>query len=111
MEKKTICLTKLSTGLENLRKRWKFYGVWPVCGLCADWLHIRGISVKPGELRITFAENAAIDPTALMKLISEQQQYMNFKSGVQAQLIFRTVKLKTDSLTWLEKNLPRLAFD
>lgn len=66
-------------------------------------LHIRGISVKPGELRITFAENAAIDPTALMQLISEQQQYMNFKSGVQAQLIFRTVKLKTDSLTWLEK--------
>jgi transcription-repair coupling factor (superfamily II helicase) len=46
-----------------------------------------------------------------MQLISEQQQYMNFKSGVQAQLIFRTVKLKTDSLTWLEKNLPRLAFD
>lgn len=38
-----------------------------------------------------------------MQLISEQQQYMNFKSGVQAQLIFRTVKLKTDSLTWLEK--------
>ena len=36
---------------------------------------------------------------------------MNFKSGAQAQLIFRTVKLKTDSLTWLEKNLPRLAFD
>ena len=74
-------------------------------------LHIRGISVKPGELRITFAENAAIDPNALMQLISEQQQYMNFKSGAQAQLIFRTVKLKTDSLTWLEKNLPRLAFD
>lgn len=38
-----------------------------------------------------------------MQLISEQQQYMNFKSGAQAQLIFRTVKLKTDSLTWLEK--------
>lgn len=55
-------------------------------GLCR-LLHIRGISVKPGELRITFAENAAIDPTALMQLISEQQQYMNFKSGAQAQLI------------------------
>ena len=87
--------------------------LWRVACLRASCrlLHIRGISVKPGELRITFAENAAIDPTALMQLISEQQQHMNFKSGVQAQLIFRTVKLKTDSLTWLEKNLPRLAFD
>lgn len=74
-------------------------------------LSIRGISVKPGELRITFAEHAAIDPAALMQIISEQQQYMNFKSGVQAQLVFRTVKLKTDGLTWLEKNLPRLDFN
>ena len=74
-------------------------------------LRIRGISVKPGELRITFAEHAAIDPAALMQIISEQQQYMNFKSGVQAQLVFRTVKLKTDGLTWLEKNLPRLDFN
>lgn len=74
-------------------------------------LRIRGISVKPGGLRITFAEHAAIDPAALMQIISEQQQYMNFKSGVQAQLVFRTVKLKTDGLTWLEKNLPRLDFN
>ena len=103
-------MTKLSTGLENLRKRWKF--LWRVACLRAlcRLLHIRGISVKPGELRITFAENAAIDPTALMKLISEQQQYMNFKSGVQAQLIFRTVKLKTDSLTWLEKKSAAAGF-
>lgn len=71
-------------------------------------LHLRGISVKPGEIRITFAENAAINTTALMHIIGEQQQYMNFKSGAQAQLVFRTVKLKTDGLTWLEKNLPRL---
>jgi len=92
---------------EEVEVLWRVACLRALCRL----LHIRGISVKPGELRITFAENAAIDPTALMKLISEQQQYMNFKSGVQAQLIFRTVKLKTDSLTWLEKNLPRLAFD
>ena len=92
---------------EEVEVLWRVACLRALCRL----LHIRGISVKPGELRITFAENAAIDPTALMQLISEQQQYMNFKSGVQAQLIFRTVKLKTDSLTWLEKNLPRLAFD
>ena len=92
---------------EEVEVLWRVACLRALCRL----LHIRGISVKPGELRITFAENAAIDPNALMQLISEQQQYMNFKSGVQAQLIFRTVKLKTDSLTWLEKNLPRLAFD
>ena len=92
---------------EEVEVLWRVACLRALCRL----LHIRGISVKPGELRITFAENAAIDPTALMQLISEQQQYMNFKSGAQAQLIFRTVKLKTDSLTWLEKNLPRLAFD
>lgn len=92
---------------EEVEVLWRVACLRALCRL----LHIRGISVKPGELRITFAENAAIDPNALMQLISEQQQYMNFKSGAQAQLIFRTVKLKTDSLTWLEKNLPRLAFD
>ena len=92
---------------EEVEVLWRVACLRALCRL----LHIRGISVKPGELRITFAENAAIDPTALMQLISEQQQYMNFKSGAQAQLIFGTVKLKTDSLTWLEKNLPRLAFD
>ena len=92
---------------EEVEVLWRVACLRALCRL----LHIRGISVKPGELRITFAENAAIDPTALMQLISEQQQYMNFKSGAQAPLIFLTVKLKTDSLTWLEKNLPRLAFD
>ena len=92
---------------EEVEVLWRVACLRALCRL----LHIRGISVKPGELRITFAENAAIDPNALMQLISEQQQYMNFKSGAQAQLIFRTVKLKTDSLTWLEKNLLRLAFD
>lgn len=92
---------------EEVEVLWRVACLRALCRL----LHIRGISVKLGELRITFAENAAIDPNALMQLISEQQQYMNFKSGAQAQLIFRTVKLKTDSLTWLEKNLPRLAFD
>ena len=84
------------------------------CGLSAGFVPTAAYSryqCQTGRAAYSFAENAAIDPTALMQLISEQQQYMNFKSGVQAQLIFRTVKLKTDSLTWLEKNLPRLAFD
>lgn len=72
-------------------------------------LHLRGISVKSGEIRIAFSEHAAIEPEALMQIIAENQQYMNFKSGPQAQLILRTIKLKTDGLTWLEKNLPRLA--
>ena len=89
---------------EEVEVLWRVACLRALCRL----LHIRGISVKPGEIRITFAENAAVDPAALMQLISEQQQYMNFKSGVQAQLVFRTVKLKTDGLTWLEKNLPRL---
>lgn len=74
-------------------------------------LNIRGISVRSGEIRITFAENAAVNPDVLMKIISEHQNYMNFKMGIQAQLVFRTIKLKEDALTWLEKNLPRLMMD
>lgn len=92
---------------EEVEVLWRVACLRALCRL----LHIRGISVKQGEIRITFAENAAVDPAALMQLIGEHQQYMQFKSGAQAQLIFRTVKLKTDSLTWLEKNLPRLALD
>lgn len=67
---------------EEVEVLWRVACLRALCRL----LHIRGISVKPGELRITFAENAAIDPNALMQLISEQQQYMNFKSGAQASL-------------------------
>lgn len=92
---------------EEVEVLWRVACLRALCRL----LHIRGISVKQGEIRITFAENAAVDPAALMQLIGEHQQYMQFKSGAQAQLIFRTVKLKTGSLTWLEKNLPRLALD
>lgn len=92
---------------EEVEVLWRVACLRALCRL----LHIRGISIKQGEIRITFAENAAVDPAALMQLIGEHQQYMQFKSGAQAQLIFRTVKLKTDSLTWLEKNLPRLALD
>lgn len=92
---------------EEVEVLWRVACLRALCRL----LHIRGISVKQGEIRITFAENAAVDPAALMQLIGEHQQYMQFKSGAQAQLIFRTVKLKTDSLIWLEKNLPRLALD
>ena len=92
---------------EEVEVLWRVACLRALCRL----LHIRGISVKQGEIRITFAENAAVDPAALMQLIGEHQQYMQFKSGAKAQLIFRTVKLKTDSLTWLEKNLPRLALD
>lgn len=92
---------------EEVEVLWRVACLRALCRL----LHIRGISVKQGEIRITFAENAAVDPAALMQLIGEHQQYMQFKSCAQAQLIFRTVKLKTDSLTWLEKNLPRLALD
>ena len=56
---------------EEVEVLWRVACLRALCRL----LHIRGISVKPGELRITFAENAAIDPNALMQLISEQQQY------------------------------------
>ena len=64
MEKKTICLTKIIDRFgeppEEVEVLWRVACLRALCRL----LHIRGISVKPGELRITFAENAAIDPTA-----------------------------------------------
>lgn len=76
-------------------------------GLCR-LIKIRGISVKPSEIRITFGENAVVASEALMSLLNEYQGRMTFKNGKEPQLIFKTAGLEINSLPWLEKRLPLL---
>ena len=84
---------------------WRVSALRSLCRL----LRIRGISVRPGTMRITFAENADIDPGLLLKLIEKYKNKMTLKAGKENQLIFKTQGLKEEPLAWLENVLPRLA--
>ena len=76
-------------------------------GLCRK-MHIRGINVRPGILRITFSAKASVNPEALMKLIEQHKAKMSFKNGTEPQLLYKTGSMK-EQLSWLEKTLPTLA--
>lgn len=83
--------------------------LWQVAvirSLCRQ-IKIAGIVVRPGEIRITFAEHTLTDPEGMMAVIQENGPYIKFKSGKQAQLLLKTTRLKTEPLTWLEKTLLR----
>ncbi|MEG0970476.1 MAG: TRCF domain-containing protein, partial [Acidaminococcaceae bacterium] len=76
--------------------------------LCRQ-IKIVGIVAKRGEIRITFSEHTLTDPAGLMAVIRENERDIKFKSGTQAQLIFKTGRLQVEPLAWLEKALLRLA--
>ena len=83
--------------------------LWKVAiirSLCRE-IKITGIVAKQAEIRITFAEHTLTDPEGIMAVIKENGPYIKFRSGSQSQLILKTTKLKTDPLSWLEKNLLR----
>ena len=77
-------------------------------GLCRV-MKIRGIHVSSGNIRIIFAEHANVEPEAMLKLMEKYKNKMTFKSGKESQLLFKTVGLKEEPLTWLEQQLPKLA--
>ena len=77
-------------------------------GLCR-LMRVRGINVRQGTIRITFAPKAQVDPEAFMKLIDLHKKTMTFKSGEESQLIYRTGSMQEQPLSWLERTLPLLA--
>ncbi len=77
-------------------------------GLCR-LMRVRGINVRQGTIRITFAADAQVDPQAFMKLIEMHKKTMTFKNGQEAQLIYRAGGMKEAPLSWLERTLPLLA--
>lgn len=77
-------------------------------GLCR-LMGVRGINVRQGSIRITFAPKANVEPEALMKLLNAHKQHMSFKNGEEPQLLYRTTGMKREPLDWLEETLPRLA--
>lgn len=84
---------------------WRISALRSLCRL----MKIRGIAVRPGSIRLTFSEKAAVDPELLLKLVSKNSSRMSFKAGKEPQLLFKTQGLKEEPLDWLEKTLPQLA--
>lgn len=77
-------------------------------GLCRA-IGIHGISVRQGMMRITFGERPLISQEAMLKLLDRYKGRMNFRSGRESQLIFKTTGLELNELSWLEQQLPLLA--
>ncbi len=90
---------------EEVETLWRIAGLRGLCRI----LKIRGINVRPAELRITFSEQSPIAPEAMVKLINTGKGKMTFKQGKEPQLIYKTSGLNLDAVSWLEKNLPALA--
>ncbi len=80
-----------------------------VRGLCR-LMHIRGINVRPGAIRIKFAAKANVNPEAFMKLLDKNKSTMKYSQvGKESELYYNTTRLKTTPLMWLEDTLPVLA--
>lgn len=92
---------------EEVETLWRVSALRGLCRL----MKVRGINVRQSELRITFSEHAAVSPEALLEMINANKTRMTFKSGKESQLIYRISGLDMEPLAWLEKNLPKLAFD
>ena len=89
---------------EEVETLWRISALRGLCRI----MKVRGISVRPNELRITFGEHAAVSPEALMAMMNASKNRMTFKSGRESQLIYRINGLDLDSLGWLEQSLPKL---
>ena len=71
-------------------------------------LRIIGISVRPGEIRITFDHTSRANPDVLTSMIHEYVPRATLKTAFQPQFILKTAGMKEEPLTWLEKNIPRM---
>lgn len=90
---------------QEVEMLWRIAAVKGLCRL----MKIRGVSVRQGIIRITFSEHANVEPEALLKLLAQHKNTMNFKNGTEPQLTYRTGSMKEKPLNWLERTLPLLA--
>lgn len=89
---------------EEVETLWRIAALRSLCRL----LKIKGISARPGEIRIVFSEHTEVATEAVIALLNEYKGRMVFKNSKEAQLIFKTTGLQIDDLEWLEKRLPSM---
>jgi transcription-repair coupling factor (superfamily II helicase) len=97
-------IDRFGTPPEQVVNLWRVAALRDLCRK----LRIIGISVRPGEIRITFHQHSTANPDVLKALIREYVPRANLKVAAQPQFILKTHGMKGDPLTWLEKNIPRL---
>ena len=83
---------------------WRLAKVRAVCRK----LKILRINVRAGMIRITFARHSEVNGDALVKMAEKNSRYMQLLPGDENVLLFRTARLETEPLDWLEKNLVKL---
>lgn len=90
---------------EELKTLWRLAGIKSLCRI----MKIRGISVRQGEIRIIFSGKAAVDSDALMRLVTESENKLDFNNGAEPRLVYKGYAMHDEPLAWLERILPQLA--
>ncbi len=74
-------------------------------GLCRQ-MGVQGITIGPGDIRVTFGKHSLANPDAIMQLVRKNIPKIWLKTGTRTQLIIKKAVLgNSDQLTWLEKHL------
>lgn len=89
----------------EVERLWRLAALKGLCRL----MGIRGINVRAGTIRITFAEHAKVEPERFMGFISKNPAGMSFRGGKEPQLLIKSMVIKGEPLDWLEANLPKWA--
>ena len=97
-------IDRFGTPPEEVELLWRLAKVRAVCRK----LKILRINVRAGMIRITFARHSEVNGDALVKMAEKNSRYMQLLPGDENVLLFRTARLETEPLDWLEKNLVKL---
>ena len=97
-------IDRFGTPPEEVELLWRVAKVRALARL----MKIKGINVRHGEIRISFLENANVNPQAVIALLEANKNDMIFRGSGEQQLIFKTTNLEQEPLEWLEETLPKI---
>ncbi len=90
---------------QEVQDLWRVASLKSLCRL----LGIRGITIRSGNVRITFGERATVDREKFVELLQKSKGALTYRDGSNPQLLYKFKGENMDALLWLERNLPDLA--
>jgi len=97
-------IDRFGTPPEQVITLWRVAALKDLCRK----LRIIGITVRPGEIRITFDQHTTANKDVLDAIQRELMPNVTLKIAAQPLFILHTKGLKLNPLTWLEENIPRM---
>lgn len=97
-------IDRFGTPPEQVVNLWRVAALRDLCRK----LRILGVTVRPGEIRITFDQHSTANLDVLKAMVREFVPRAVIKMAAQPQFIMKAAGMKEEPLTWLEKNIPRM---